>query len=438
MKIFKISPINLKIVSIIILLSLFTIPLRFIDGLIFDRKIHQNEAIQSVVNPLGGETRMEGVFIAFPYKKYEEKLDSNGKVIKVEKDSYIMFSPETCDLDVNVNSYFLTRGIYNVPAFNGKILMNLIFNDLNYGNDFENVNRNEALLLVAFSSKKSLTSIPVLKINNKDIKLSDTLYDFSHLFSNSLCYKLDNINLYEKLELKGEVDFQGGNSLEITPVAMNNNIHMTSNWKTPGFCGGFLPKEREINKDGFNATWNIAGINTVYPKLWTYDANYCPETLKVDLVQHINNYTKASRSVKYAFLFLLIPFVAMFVLEIISKIKIHPIQYILIGITNVIFYLLLISISEHLDFNLTYAICSIAVIFASFIYIISIFKSLKSGYILCSIQLLSYMFLYGTLQSEDYALLIGSIGMFGAVTLFMIITRKIDWYDAGEKWINRE
>ena len=131
---------------------------------------------------------------------------------------------------------------------------------------------------------------------------------------------------------------------------------------------------------------------------------------------------------KYGILFLLVPFIALFLCELFLKIKVHPIQYCLIGIADILFYLLLLSISEHLSFWTSYFISAAAVCVSTLFYTSGVFKNFKWGLILSGIQLISYIFLFGTLQAEDYALLIGSIGLFVVVVLLMALTRKIDWY----------
>ena len=147
----------------------------------------------------------------------------------------------------------------------------------------------------------------------------------------------------------------------------------------------------------------------------------------------VDAYKKTERSVKYALLFLIIPFIALLISEIFSKIRIHPVQYCLIGFADIIFYLLLLSISEHLSFDSTYLICAICVSLSTLFYASAIFRQIKWGGLLSSVQFISYIFLYGTLQAEDYALLIGSIGLFIVLVLLMFITRKIDWYELGNE-----
>ena len=223
---------------------------------------------------------------------------------------------------------------------------------------------------------------------------------------------------------------QGGNKLRITPIARNTNIEINSNWTSPSFKGGWLPTERELTDKGFNAKWSIAGLSTIYPKIWITENTTLkiPEQIIIDFKTSVDNYKKTERSIKYAILFLIIPFITIFITEIFTQIKIHPIQYCLIGLADVIFYLLLLSISEHLSFSLTYWIASIAVSLLMLFYASTIFKKIKWGIIMSCTQFISYIFLFGTLQAEDYALLIGSLGLFFVLCALMILTRKIDWY----------
>lgn len=432
MKIFKVSSISKKLIIIALLLSLLLIPLHFVKNLIMDRENHQYEAIQSIIYPLGGEAEINGVFIAVPYNSIKETVDSNGIISKTEETKYIIFTPEKYNVDVYVDSYFLNRGIFKVPVYDAKMKIDSTFDNFDFSNYSDIINTSEikeALFMIGIPNKKNIKTIHNLKINDTAVNTADMTYRSLENFSNELCYTLRNISFNEKLELNAEIVLQGGRGLTIAPIANSNIINVSSNWNSPGFSGGFLPRKREISKDGFSATWEVSGINVNYPKSWINDKGFHVESFDINLVNHIDSYALIERSIKYGFLFLLIPFLAIFLLEVLSNIKVHPIQYILTGVTDIIFYLLLISISEHINFNISYIISSLAIISVSFLYICSIFKSLRCGCIISIIQLLSYVFLYAALQSEDYALLIGSIGLFTAVILIMFATRKIDWYN---------
>ena len=238
------------------------------------------------------------------------------------------------------------------------------------------------------------------------------------------------------------MDIQGGNSLIITPLASENTFKISSKWKDPSFTGGFLPTKREVNNDGFNAEWNIASFNTAFTKYWTSDENAnrvndneylksLDENSNNVLVSFLllnDNYQKTSRSVKYAILFIFIPFFVLFLCEVLSKKRIHPVQYILIGIANAVFYLLLLAISEHLIFNLSYFLSALMVTALTSIYIGYIIKSNKYAFSMALVNALIYIFLFGILQLTDYALLMGTLGLFAVIALAMYFTRNVDWY----------
>ena len=432
----KISNSTIKIILIAALTLLFLIPITLIHRLIDDRTSYRREAINSITEPLGRNAEIQGLVIAVPYKIHKEIFDQKGNSRIETETSYVIFAPETYNLNISVEPYYLTRGIFKVPVFNGKIELNSQFKDFDFSYfniEEKNVMKKDAVLILGFSNTKNLTSQPKLTMNGKSLEISPIKYESVSPFSASVCYTLSEINLSGgELNLSGTLDFQGGEKIELTPVASDNTFTMKSDWKSPSFSGGWLPKERELSDKGFNAIWKIAGLSTVYPKSWLCHNKFYPEAVDISFIVPVNAYKKIERSVKYALLFLIIPFIALLISEIFSKVKIHPVQYCLIGFADVIFYLLLLSISEHIPFDLTYLICALSVCIVTFLYASAIFKKIKWGGLLSGVQFVSYIFLYGTLQAEDYALLIGSIGLFAVVALLMFITRKIDWYGLNE------
>ncbi|WP_147613945.1 cell envelope integrity protein CreD [Treponema pectinovorum] len=436
MKKLQVSKSSLKIMLIFVLVLLFLVPISLIKNLIYDRKTYQDEAVDSITEPLGGESQIEGVVIAVPYKSYHETTDSNGIKRTESETKYIIFAPDTYKLNIQVNPYYLTRGIFKVPVFNGQLNLKAEFADFDFSYfdiPAKNILKNESVLILGLSNTKTLTSQPKLNIAKSELKISPIKYDSISPFTNSVYYNLAEDVLSSKVNLTGIIDFQGGENLKITPIASDNTINIKSNWPSPSFSGGWLPNQRQLSENGFSALWNIAGLSTVYSKSWKSETEFSPEAINVSFITPVDAYKKTERSVKYSLLFLIIPFIALLISEIFSNKKIHPVQYCLIGLADVIFYLLLLSISEHILFDLAYLICSVSVCLATLFYASAIFKNIKWGALLSGIQLVSYIFLYGTLQAEDYALLIGSIGLFIVTVLLMFITRKIDWYQLNEK-----
>lgn len=431
MKKIRVLSISKKLIIILVLLLLFLLPINLIANILTDREDYQKVAISSITEPLGSNVEINGIYIAIPYKYNDNFANVDGGIINIDKMNYVLFTPDEYDLNFNVDTYYLKRGIFKIPVFNASMDLKLIFEDLvfkNYQENSSNLSFNDARLFFDIPHMKNVVSIPNITTNNGELEIIDAEYNISEPLSDKLCYKINSFNSNNKTEIKGEIELQGASSISISPIGNNNNFSMASNWKTPGFNGGFLPKERNISDKGFEAKWEITRINTNFPKSFILKSNYNFDIVNIDLVKHIDNYALVERCLKYAILFLFVPFLAIFLLELFTKKRIHPIQYILVGSVDVLYYLLLISISEHVNFNITYFICSLSVILPSFLYIVSIFKSLKHGYILAVIQFLLYTLLYVTILSEDYALLIGSISLFILVIALMFITRKIDWY----------
>ena len=425
-----------KFLLIFVLVLLFLIPINLIKDLIYDRQSYQEDAIESIIEPLGGNTEIQGIVIAVPYKAAVKTVDSKGTEKTEIQTRYVIFAPDTYNLDISVNPYYLTRGIFKVPVFNGKINLSAAFSKFDFSHfdiQEKDINTSEAVLILGLSNTKNLTARPNLSVNEQPLDISPVKYEAISPFTNSVFYKLSNLVSNQKIQLTGEINFQGGENIRIRPIASDNSIKMVSDWLSPGFSGGWLPNERNITDKGFTALWNVAGLSTVYPKSWLAENKFSAESVNVSFIVPVDAYKKTERSIKYALLFLIIPFIALIVSEIFSEKKIHPVQYSLIGFADILFYLLLLSISEHISFDWTYLICTLSVSLVTLFYATAIFRSIKWGSLLSGVQLISYIFLYGTLQAEDYALLIGSIGLFIVVVLLMFITRKIDWYMLNKK-----
>ena len=190
-----------------------------------------------------------------------------------------------------------------------------------------------------------------------------------------------------------------------------------------------MPDERTISEEGFKSSWNILHLNRNFPQEWIgdkYDIN--SSSFGTDLLLPVDNYKKSYRVARYAILFLVLTFITFFFVEIMKKVFIHPIQYLLVGIAIIVFYTLLLSLSEHIKFNLAYIVASILTISLVSLYTIAILKSKQIGFLIFGILLIMYSFIFTIIQLEGYALLIGSLGMFTILGIVMYYSRKIDWY----------
>lgn len=204
---------------------------------------------------------------------------------------------------------------------------------------------------------------------------------------------------------------------------------MAGAWKSPSFIGNFSP-EHTITDEGFEASWSILRFNRNIPDMWTdnYVDSFYDSSFGVNLVDPVDHYQQNMRSAKYAIMFIALTFVVFFFVEILTRTRIHPIQYLLVGIALILFYSLLLSISEQINFAAAYLIASVAIIGLITAYTHSIFKNKTQTGALALFLFILYLFLYVILQLEDVALLIGSIGLFIILAVIMYFSRKINWY----------
>ena len=446
----------IKPVIIFIMMLALLIPLAFIRSLVNDREGYRRTAEASIMKPAGGEPVIEGIVLAVPYDEFAEYTDASGKVVqKGKKTDYILTVPETYNLVTQINPYHLSRGIFTVPVFNGELAVTASFSSFQFSQfniAEKNIRFKDAVLILGIKDKKTLTAYPALHGNGKPLLEALTAPAGASPFRNAVYYMMPEDTVRSGFSIEGSVSFQGGKSLCIVPLAVDNSFAVQSTWAAPSFSGGWLPKNRTLDDSGFSADWRISGLSTVFPRSWKaqdfniskdtdmYDeyngyaakavseTRSSPEMVKVGFITPVNHYSQVKRCITYALLFLAVPFLAIFLCELWSAVRIHPIQYFLIGIADILFYLLLLSFSEHVSFNLSYLIATAGVCTVVGFYTAAIFKRIRWGILLTAVQAVSYFLLFGILQSEDYALLIGSIGIFCVVALLMFLTRRVDWY----------
>jgi inner membrane protein len=215
---------------------------------------------------------------------------------------------------------------------------------------------------------------------------------------------------------------------------METRVGMTSAWPDPSFIGAYLPTSREVGPKGFTARWQIPHLGRNFPQQWIeseVDAKALgTATFGVSLLSPVDAYHTIHRAVKYQLLFLFLTFVAFYLFELFSSLRIHPVQYLLVGSALCLFYLLLLSLSEHVGFARAYTIASAAVVALIAGYVRAAFGNARAVPIAVMLIVL-YAFLFVLLHVQDYALLVGSLGLFLVLALLMYATRKVDWYQVG-------
>ena len=215
-------------------------------------------------------------------------------------------------------------------------------------------------------------------------------------------------------------------------MGKQNAVQVKSTWADPSFIGSFLPVAREITQEGFTANWKVSHLGRSYPQFWNSEnqnGSYLSDSdFGIKLLLPVDFYQKTQRSIKYGILFILLTFTVFFLFEVFNPIRLHFLQYMMVGIALCIFYLLLLSIAEQFGFVVAYLSAMVATVVLITGYSMAILQSKKHALMLGTLLILLYSYLYVLLHLQDYALLFGAIGLFLILATVMYITRNIDWY----------
>ncbi|MDH5476476.1 MAG: cell envelope integrity protein CreD, partial [Cyclobacteriaceae bacterium] len=374
----------------------------------------------------GGQQTITGPILTIPYKSFS--TDNEGKVYSHMH--YVHFLPENIEIKSTIKPEVRKRGIYQIPLYNAEINIKGGFSAPSfeiYKVEAEHVLWDDAFISIGIPDMAGIKDVISMKWN-------EHIYPFEPGVSNKDIIS-SGVNTRVKLE-EGEaskfsfvINLNGSEKLNFVPLGKKTSINVSSTWKDPSFNGRYLPDHHVITKEGFEAQWNVFDFNRNYPQQWEGDKyDVLKSSFGVDLFLPVNHYQKNMRSAKYAILIITLTFLVYFFFEILNNKKIHPFQYILIGLSLSLFYTLLLSITEHLGFDIAYLIASIMVLLLIVGYSSVIFNNRKLTGLLTIFLSLIFGFIYVILQLQDYALLVGSIGLFIVLAITMFLSRKIDWY----------
>jgi len=424
------NSVTLKVMTIVVMVLLLLIPTEMVKSIIREREVQNNKAIQEVSAKWAGYQELNGPILTIPVV-YEFQ---NGDFLEeITKNWYIM--PEELKIDGDIKPEKLRRGIYEVVVYKSLLSFDGHFN-LDKSIDKNNLKKicfDQAFLTIGITDLRGIEDDIILNWNNQKLKVQPGS-KIADIIDSGITINLPNLNEDEEkiFAFHFTLNLQGSQSLEFVPVGNTTDVHLMSNWNSPRFDGNFLPDTREVSETGFFADWKILQLNRNIPQSWISGQqkdNMSTTAFGVDLLIPLDDYQKSMRSAKYAVMTIALTFLIFFIVEILNSRKIHPFQYTLVGLALSLLYVLLISISEHTNFNIAYSISTVAIVSMISLYSMSVFKTKKFTLILTSTLISIYGFLFITLQLEDYALLMGSIGLTLILAATMYFTRKINWYN---------
>lgn len=458
----------LRLILIGVLSLLLLIPTGMIKSIVGEREARSQEAIDEVSSKWSNEQTIAGPILTVPYKKYVKDKDNPNKVVEIT--SYAHFLPERLDISGDIEPKMLNRGMYDVVVYNSKLDLTGSFK----APDWTKLNINpadahldQATVSLNIPDMRGIKEKIAFNWNNAAINLEPGVqgdiakyldltvpiqYDESEQFGEvrpmikempmgvaltsasgvSAKVPVSNDGSYS---FKLALNLNGSQRLNFLPLGSETNVEIKSTWNNPSFDGTFLPDERSVTDSGFTAKWKVLQFNRNYPQSFSElsNANMVGSAFGVKLMVPVDQYQKTSRAVKYAILTIALTFLIFFFVEIFNRIRIHPFQYILVGLALVLFFTLLLSISEHLGFNYAYLISAASILIMTSLYAKTVFKNIRATAIMFLILAAIYTFIYTILQLQDYALLIGSIGLFFILAAVMFISRKINWYEVANQ-----
>ena len=420
------------------------IPLFFIQDLIRERSNRQTEVINEINEQWGNEVLIYGPILKVPYKTYKEKTVTDKKTKQVYTETIqeirnAYFFSENLNISTNINPETKKRGIYTTAVYNSN--MNITGSFLKP--DFNDIEINDKDILWD-KAKIIIQSSNVKGVNEANLKLNNTAYQLTSKYNGQKKYqynavvlhtleskniKPEQLNFQKPLTFNIDFNIKGSKQIRFIPTGKHTEAQIKSNWKTANFFGDFLPyNDDKISDNGFNAKWKILDLNRPFSQ---EHFNNIPDLKEfafgVNFMIPVDEYQKSERSAKYGFLVIGLTFLVFFLIQTLSKINIHPFQYLMIGLALTMFYTLLVSISEHSNFLKAYLIASISVISLITLYSKSILKIIKFPIFIGLSLTALYTFIYVIIQLENYALLVGSIGLFLILAIVMFVSRKIDW-----------
>ncbi len=424
---------TIKVFIIGFLTIILLIPMEMIRSVMNERKSRQSEAFQEISSKWGSEQMVAGPVLTIPYTRFD--LNDKQERINVRQETLFVL-PGQLDVDAEMIPETRSRGIFRVAVYRSAIQLDGFFRipEIEPGNSLIAVEWDKARISVGITDMKGISDSIQFLWNGENMA-SEPGVHVAGLFASGF-----SVQPFAKGMFTGndkpfsiKVQLNGSHNLSFAPVGKETNVKVISSWADPSFSGAFLPGDRNVTADGFSATWKVLEFNRNYPQQWTNQQVNIPDSaFGVSLILPIDNYQVVERSMKYAILFFAFTFMVFFFMEVLKNYRIHPLQYILVGFGLSLFYLMLLSLAEHLGFGLSYFLASGAIIALITGYSKALFRNNRLSAIMGSFLVFVYGLLYVLLQMQDFALLVGSLVLFVVLALVMYLTLKIDWYGTGK------
>ncbi|MBI5260169.1 MAG: cell envelope integrity protein CreD [Burkholderiales bacterium] len=454
-------PLLAKFVSIGFVLALMALALMRIGFLVDERRERQREAVRSVEQSHAGEQTLMGPWVQ---KQCVEEWDvatgegSNRKLSVERRQQVLRLVPDRLVAGGQLRNDVRQRGLYRINTYGGPLQLDASWAalpalELQRERSDSRWQCEPARVVVAISDVRGVRAAQLMLDGRAAALRAGT---HSATYPSGLHAELPAQRAAgSSLQVALKLDLAGTGQLSFVPAAEATEWKLVSDWPHPSFGGRFLPSQRAVSAGGFESTWQVSGMATAAPAQLQQGVPLCRaaaaagpyahaaedttgprclDTLTVAFFDPVNPYVLSDRAIKYGLLFVVLTFVAVALVEVLSGRRVHPVQYLLVGLALSLFFLLLLSLSEHLAFERAYAAAAGACATLLAYYGAHMLGRWLAGAAFGAAIGLLYGLLYLLLQMEQNALAVGSVGLFAALTGVMVATRRIDWYALFDGW----
>ena len=411
-----------KAIIIVVLILVLLIPGKMIQNLIKERQERSHETVQKINDRWSGGQTLCAPLLLVPYVLTKYDRDNR----PAYETHVLHITPKELKINAKLTPEERHYGIFKAILYKSNLHFEGNFSELAHLN-MENCELlfDKAQIAIGISDLRGVTQNPDFKIGNTTLETTvGVVTPFNS--GKTLIVNLKDIPPSDNLHFDCTMQLNGSSAISFVPIGQHTSVTVSGQWQSPSFIGGFSP-ESTVDKGQFDATWNILSFNREIPQMWSDNTvtNLEDHSFGVFLIETVDHYQQNMRSAKYALMFIALTFTVFFFVEIITKKPILVFQYVLVGIALILFYSLLLSLSEQIGFGWSYLVASAATILLITVYFYSLIKQKPATFILAGIMFILYAFLYIILQLEDLALLFGSIFLFVILGVIMFVSNKI-------------
>lgn len=424
------SPLFWKITTLIGCIVLLSLPLMMVRELISERADYRSEVVDAIEQSTSGSQKLAGPLIAIPITETLTRME-NQKEVNYQRSWVYYWLPESLAVTGKQTVESRRVGIYSGQVWHNALQIKASFDPLRLAALRKtNIVLGQPRLVVSVGDARGIGAIHAPEVNGNVLSVEPGLGisgDGAGIHMPMPALAEDN----KPLEIAFSLDLNGTGEFSLVPLGRNSELQLTSNWPHPGFLGSFLPTQREVSAAGYRAHWQSSWFANDMGSYFKDDMEIPWSRLpafSADVMSLADQYQLTDRATKYAILLIGLTFMAFFVFESLTRRPLHPMQYLLVGLSLVLFYLVLLALSEHIGFTAAWLAASLSGAVMNGIYLQAVLRGWRNSLLFVAALLLLDGVMWFLLHSEDSALLLGTGVLALALSVLMFLTRRVDWY----------